>query len=234
MTYYERKLPHWQPEGFALFVTWRLHGSLPSRILKDLKYEKAGKRFVDADLILDTTNSGPLWLQDRQIARLVVDAILFGESDLRLYQRIAYVVMANRVHILVIPHTSLARITRAIKGYTSREAKQVLGRTGKPFWQDESIDRWVRNEEELRRIQRYIEYNPVRAGMVKRIEDWPWSGAHGRVSRNEKTVGTGILACPLSPQANQRPCRCAAPTGRNACRHFTVASLNSRNFLLTD
>jgi hypothetical protein len=29
MTYYERALPHWQPEGAALFLTWRLHGSLP-------------------------------------------------------------------------------------------------------------------------------------------------------------------------------------------------------------
>ena len=28
LTYYERNLPHWQPEGAALFVTWRLHGSL--------------------------------------------------------------------------------------------------------------------------------------------------------------------------------------------------------------
>src|ERR1019366_2883690 len=29
MSYYERNLPHWQPEGAALFLTWRLHGSLP-------------------------------------------------------------------------------------------------------------------------------------------------------------------------------------------------------------
>lgn len=30
MAYYERNLPHWQPDGSALFMTWRLHGSLPS------------------------------------------------------------------------------------------------------------------------------------------------------------------------------------------------------------
>src|SRR5690242_2955448 len=29
MTYYERNLPHWHPEGKAIFLTWRLFGSLP-------------------------------------------------------------------------------------------------------------------------------------------------------------------------------------------------------------
>src|ERR1022692_4643065 len=32
MSYYERNLPHWQPEGAALFLTWRLHGSLPRAV----------------------------------------------------------------------------------------------------------------------------------------------------------------------------------------------------------
>jgi putative transposase len=29
MTYYQRHLPHWEPPGHDIFITWRLHGSLP-------------------------------------------------------------------------------------------------------------------------------------------------------------------------------------------------------------
>jgi putative DNA methylase len=52
-----------------------------------------------------------------------------------------------------------------------------LGRTGEPFWQDESHDRWVRNEREFNRIVAYIEENPVSAGLATPPEDWPWSSA---------------------------------------------------------
>ena len=61
-------------------------------------------------------------------------------------------------------------------GYTSSESG--LGRTGKPFWQVESYDHWVRNAYQFQRIISYIEWNPVSAGLVEKPEDWPWSSAH--------------------------------------------------------
>ncbi|HEX8847496.1 MAG TPA: hypothetical protein VF791_22830, partial [Pyrinomonadaceae bacterium] len=67
--------------------------------------------------------------------------------------------------------------TKTIKGFTAREANKLLNLTGQPFWQDESYDRWVRDETELKRIIRYIEHNPVSAGLVAKPEDWPWSSA---------------------------------------------------------
>ena len=62
-----------------------------------------------------------------------------------------------------------------MKGYTAREANKILGRTGQPFWQKESYDHWVRDSAELQRIRRYIERNPVKGGLVSRVEDYPWS-----------------------------------------------------------
>jgi type I restriction enzyme R subunit/putative DNA methylase len=53
----------------------------------------------------------------------------------------------------------------------------LLHRTGERFWQDESFDHWVRSEGEFIRIQKYIENNPVKAGLVAKAEDWPWSSA---------------------------------------------------------
>ena len=46
MTYYERDLPHWQPEEAGLFLTWRLHGSLPKEILASRREATPAREFV--------------------------------------------------------------------------------------------------------------------------------------------------------------------------------------------
>jgi putative transposase len=82
-------------------------------------------------------------------------------------------------------YVSLARITQSLKGYTAREANRRLGRTGQPFWQDESYDHWVRSEAELVRVVEYIESDPVRSGLTTWPEEWRWSScwerSHGRL-----------------------------------------------------
>ena len=66
---------------------------------------------------------------------------------------------------------------KSLKGFTARKANVILGRTGQPFWQDESFDHWVRDEVEFARVVSYIERNPVTAGLVKDPGDWRWSSA---------------------------------------------------------
>ena len=69
---------------------------------------------------------------------------------------------------------------RRLKGGSAREAKQLLGQTGKPFWQDESYDHLVRNTDEFHRLEDYILENPVRAGLARSVEEYPWCGAPKR------------------------------------------------------
>jgi REP element-mobilizing transposase RayT len=176
--FYRRHLPHWQPADKALFLTWRLSGSLPRKILlTSLKEENVGKRFLFLDQELDKGRYGPTWLKDIRIAKTVVDSLWHGVDHLRLYTLEAYVVMSNHVHVLVWPKALLPRITKSLKGFTAREANHILDRTGEKFWQEESFDHAVRSEDEFYRIKRYIERNPVKAGLVKNPEDWPWSSA---------------------------------------------------------
>ena len=85
--------------------------------------------------------------------------------------------MSNHVHLLIQPLKSLSEITRAVKKTSARRANLILGRSGLPFWQDESYDHWVRNGKQFDRIVQYIESNPVEAGLVDRAERWPWSSA---------------------------------------------------------
>jgi putative transposase len=72
---------------------------------------------------------------------------------------------------------TLSEVTRAVKKASARQANLILGRSGLPFWQDESYDHWVRNGKQFGRIVQYIESNPVKAGLVDRAEIWPWSSA---------------------------------------------------------
>lgn len=114
-------------------------------------------------------------MQDERIASCVVESLRYGEARLHEYKVHAYVVMPNHVHVLLEPQTELRRITQGIKGTTSRRANAILKRAGQPFWQDESFDRWIRNEDEFLRVRHYIVRNPVTAGLVKMAGDWPWS-----------------------------------------------------------
>lgn len=123
--------------------------------------------------------TGPRWLEDQRVAQCVVDALRYGERQLGLYHLRAWVLMVNHLHILIHPEARLSRITKAIKNYSARQANAILGRTGQPFWQDESYDHWVRGPEEFEKVVRYIERNPVVAGLVQREEEWRWSSAFG-------------------------------------------------------
>jgi len=167
-SFYRRQLPHWQVGDAPHFVTWRLHGSLPKSVTRDV---------VKLNEQLDAALTGPTWLKQPQIAEIVTEALRFAEFELELYELLAWVVMANHVHVVIQPRAPLFRITHAVKGYTARQANRMLGREGHAFWQHESFDRWIRDRYELERAIRYVERNPVVGGLVEREEDWEWSSA---------------------------------------------------------
>jgi REP element-mobilizing transposase RayT len=154
MPFSRRHLPHWIPDQAAIFVTWRL--ASPNSFQE---------------------GCGPFWLQDSRVAGVVVDALLYGETVRHFYQLHAWAIMPNHVHVIFQPHAAMPAIMRWLKGRTSRLANRILGRTGTPFWQDESFDHWVRSAEELQDLIAYVENNPVKAGLVEAPEQWRWSSA---------------------------------------------------------
>ncbi|HCA47851.1 MAG TPA: transposase, partial [Armatimonadetes bacterium] len=54
----------------------------------------------------------------------------------------------------------------------------------------EAYDHSIRNERDQRETAHYIWTNPVRAGLVTRPEDWPWTG-HGSHRRSAGQDGLG-------------------------------------------
>jgi REP element-mobilizing transposase RayT len=115
------------------------------------------------------------------IAAVVIKCLHKG-VELGHYNLNAWVIMPNHVHILLHPKISPSLLLKSLKGASARGANRVLAQTGRPFWQKESYNRWVRDAREFRSIRTYIEQNPVKAGLVKRPEAFCWSSAGARAT----------------------------------------------------
>jgi putative transposase len=177
MSWYERRLPHWDVAGERMFVTFRLYGSLPvNRIFRPANLT-AGQAFLAVDRLLDNPKSGPTFLQRREIAEMVIRALSDGERRFRRYELHAFVIMSNHVHLLVTPRVPSPKWLGPLKGFTGYEAISMLGLNRGPFWQDESYDHLIRNDEECERVKHYIEWNPVKAGIAVLPEEFPFSSA---------------------------------------------------------
>jgi REP element-mobilizing transposase RayT len=152
--FYRRNLPHLQRDDKPHFLTFCTY-----------------KRRVLAD-----------WAKD-----IVLDCCVRADGvTVRLY---AVVVMPDHVHMLFTPlinpvkHETipLARITKAIKGASSH---LINRRTGihERIWQEESFDRVTRSSENSEAKAKYILQNPVRKGLVSKIEEYPWLWAPALIS----------------------------------------------------
>jgi putative transposase len=199
---YRRHLPHFQPPGATLFVTFRLAGSIPSGVRERLRLEveridgvlasigdpdeRARRAYLEQrrlfgkwDAVLDTARDGPFWLRDSRIADLVAESAHCRDG--RMYDMEAFCVMPNHVHLVFTPlrgegggHHALATITHSLKRHTARQAHRLLGGEGS-FWQHESYDHVVHNEAEMERIVAYVLNNPVKAELVDQWKDWQWT-----------------------------------------------------------
>ena len=184
--FYKRNLPHYQPLDATFFITFRLYGSLPAIVLKQLQeirakvinvaseehnhqdYVNQNQAFTLIENYLDKSDSGQLWLREVQIAQLVNDAIHYRDG--KEYGLEAFCIMPNHVHMVIRPlwagdrYYPLAEILKSLKGYTARMANKILGRSGY-FWQHESYDHAVRSEQDLMKIVQYVLDNPIKAGL---------------------------------------------------------------------
>jgi len=81
--------------------------------------------------------------------------------------------MPDHFHWLVeLKQSSLPALMLATKSRSARAINARLGRSGR-FWQKGFHDRAIRREEDLQAVARYITANPLRAGIVRRVHDYP-------------------------------------------------------------
>ena len=201
-----RDLPHWDVPGAPYFVTTCLDGSIPARGLLEISRHREEQRkrrrpesmtavdwdiycwkmgFIRVEEWLDLRSANRV-LQDPALAKIVVASMRYFADE--RYDLYAFAVMPSHFHWLFQPRAEWVesleddgrspreRITYSLNRYIATQCNKHRKKTG-PFWQRESFDHWPRDMDEMERIIRYIEENPVKAGLVAAPEEWSFSSA---------------------------------------------------------
>ncbi|MBY0565101.1 MAG: transposase [Hyphomonadaceae bacterium] len=171
---------------------WRTRGYLPhrdeSRLVQHLVFNLAdafqalgpkpinrAERLVWADGQLDSGHGERVLATPANAA--IVEQCLLKDHGAR-YALAAWCVMPNHVHVLVeqFPGHALGIVVQTWKSVSAHLINKRENRRG-ALWQREYFDRFMRDEEHFERTSRYIELNPVRAGLVDKPEAWRFSSA---------------------------------------------------------
>lgn len=171
-------LPHWQQEDTWIFVTWRLHDSLPQSKLARWREERKTwqdlhplpwderteaeyhQRFsARIDEWLDA-GSGSCVLREPENSAIVLDTL--KHFDGVRYRLAAYVVMPNHVHVLFSPGNGylLADILHSWKRHTARVINRRENRSG-ALWQADYWDTLIRSREHFDWVCDYMRKNPA-------------------------------------------------------------------------
>ena len=136
--------------------------------LRTGRYSETGQIYLLTAALL---HREPL-LRDFDNGRLAVRAFRTAEEE-GLVTSLAWVVMPDHFHWLVeLQNTQLPTLMARTKSRIAVLLNRSLGRQG-PVWQHGYHDRAIRKEEDLQTVARYIIANPLRAGLVAKVGDYP-------------------------------------------------------------
>jgi REP element-mobilizing transposase RayT len=143
-------------------------GSPASHRLRTGRYAEPNRIYL---LTTNTLGREPVFA-DFALGRLVVHQFRRAH-DLGLAKSLAWVVMPDHFHWLVeLENCSLRKLMRQTKSLITRDVNLSNGRGG-PLWQQGYHDRALRREEDLVKLARYVVANPLRAGLVEKLGDYP-------------------------------------------------------------
>ena len=109
----------------------------------------------------------------------------------------AYCLMTNHVHLVVVPDEALTmhRALRAVHSQYAQRVNRMAGRSGH-LWQGRYFSSPLDSNYFLNAV-RYVELNPVRAGLVEKAEDYEWSSAPAHCGRRHDNLLTTAERSPL-------------------------------------
>ena len=177
-------LPHFDGRAIPQFITLHLGDSIPTNVidrwqreLKELRDDEEARIVLQRRIekYLDQ-GYGECYLGNHRIATLVQDSLI--KFDGTRYDLFSWVIMPNHSHSILTraEDRELEALLKDHKSYTAHEANKILRRKGR-FWMPEYFDRYIRTPEHFRNTVRYIENNPVKAGLCDKPSEWPFSSA---------------------------------------------------------
>lgn len=116
----------------------------------------------------------------------IVTETLLHYRDQHNYLLHSFVLMPDHIHVLLTPSQdiTLERAVQFIKGGSARKISQALN-FRLPVWQRGYTDHRIRDGQDYETHLRYIEANPVKAGLAESLKEYPWSSASGSFEMDE-------------------------------------------------
>ena len=168
--------------------------ALPGRKYIRLPHERYADTGAVASITVAVRERRPIF-RDEHLAQIMVEAVLSTARDMGM-PVYAFCVMPDHVHVLVgadfisarlqedaSPRagikpapTSLIEFVKFMKGRSAASARRA-GLMQQSFWQRSFFDHFLRRDEDIETVCRYIWDNPVRAGLVSYWKDYPYSGS---------------------------------------------------------
>jgi putative transposase len=90
---------------------------------------------------------------------------------------LAYCLMPDHVHLLLEGVDESADVIETLRLWKQLTGFEWKRRTGTQLWQKGFHDRVLRDSDDTRAVVRYMLENPVRAGLVASVRDYPWVGS---------------------------------------------------------
>ena len=173
-------------------------------------------------------NHAPVFFDDED--RTTYLQLLAGYAEKHRLQIWAYCLMENHVHILATPEGAES-LARGI-GLTNQVYTQYLNRklhhSGR-LWQNRFFSCIVEQEHYLWEVARYIERNPLKAGLVERPEDYPWSSARAHIVGGKDPV-LSVASTWLSPRKRRAYAEFVRLTDEKANAMIRKATRTGRPF----
>jgi putative transposase len=141
------------------------------------------RRFAPAGVVYHAMNRGSrkavIFENDDQ--RLDFERLLDEARSKRPMKILAYCLMSTHFHLLLRPETdtALSRFMKWLEGTHATRQRRLTDTQGQgAFYQSRFVAKGVTDIQHYWMAWRYVERNPIEAGLVLRAEDWRWSSAH--------------------------------------------------------
>ena len=143
--------------------------SAHSQRLRTGRHSEIGRAY----LLTTVTDQRHLVFENLMLARLAIGELRRCDQE-GWSSTLAFVLMPDHLHWLVqLQRGTLAQLMQRFKSRSAAAINGALGCRGQKLWQAGYHDRAVRDGQDIRALARYVIANPLRAGLVRRVGDYP-------------------------------------------------------------
>jgi len=143
-----------------------------------------------------TANRGELIFKNKAMKNLFLDFLIKAKNKFG-FSIAHFCIMGNHIHLVIRPndntHYSLSKSIQWLLGNFSKAWNKAHRLKGH-LWRARFFSRVIESDADFRNIMKYLNENPVKAGLVKRAEDWEYCGLRHFLTGNQDLLDFSLCS----------------------------------------